>query len=300
MRKSLISSLLIIMVALFVGTSLAQETAEFPKFSANGSIGYSMTGGNIITHGASGDFQFMHEDKWLNNIVKAGGNYGNAIYDTGDPIINVNNYFGNYKFEGFFMENKKPYAWGLLGYEMDEFQGFWNRYLAEAGLGYSYFGKRPEVLKTEVGYAFIDTVWALPKEIEDDEFHLWEPTHNMLFRLIASVPFKEYILFTEEASYRFDMLDTFNQVVDTKTALTFKLSSRLSFKTSFNLSYINDPGLIEKVDKEGNPVTQATGPIVTPPPYTNSPVSLPGEEPVYKKSNRIAYSWVNALVISFF
>ena len=286
-RLFLIFSVIALSV-LVSGVGFAEDEAEekpFPHYKVDATLAYSLSGGNIQSHSAVGDFLFAHEDVWVNNYIKLGGAYGTTAYANNNYINSVNHYFGNYKLEGFFMENKIPYAWGLVGYEMDEFQGFWNRYLAEAGLGASVFGTDPTVLKFETGYAFIDTVWINKKELYNGEEHLWEPTHNILFRVIASVPIKDAALFSEEVTYYVNLQDTFDQKVVSDTSLTFRILSFMSFKTSFNLQYINDPGFIDELDENGDVVTEVV----------NSE-----EVTVQEKSNRLIYSWVNGLVVTFF
>ena len=261
----------------------------FPKWAANGSIGYTATGGNIDTQAVVGDFKLTHDRQWTGHILKSGISYGNVTYPDGDPITNVNNFFGNYKLEGYLYHNRKPYLWSLVGAESDQFQGFWGRYLAEAGIGYSYFGVSDYVLKSEVGYAFVDTNWINKVEIEDGEFHYWEPTHNGLVRLIASIPISKLVLFTEEAKYRHNFDDENDYVVNSETGLSFRLTDKLSFKTAFNIAYTNQPGPIEQLDGTGTVVTVDDDAD----PATDEVANL-------VPSERTAYGWTNALVISFF
>lgn len=266
-----------------------KKATLFPKWSSSGSIGYNTTGGYIDTQAVIGDFQLVHDRQWTSHIGKAGIAYGTVTYPEGDPITNVNNYFGNYKVEAYVYENRKPYFWGLIGALSDEYQGFWGRYLAEAGFGYSFFGISPYVLKGEVGYAFVDTNWINKVEIEDGEFHYWDPTHNGLARLIASIPISQYVLFTEEATYRHNIDDEDDYLVESSSGLSFRLSSKMSFKTSFNIAYTNVPGPIEEMDETGAVVMLDDDND----PATDEIASLVPTE-------RTTYGWTNALVISFF
>jgi len=232
--------------------TLKTDADRFPVYSANGAIGYTTTGQYVKSTALNGDLKLGREGHWTNHFVNAGITYGNVVYPEGDPVLNANRYFGNYKFEGYVLSNKKPYLWTLLGAESDQFQGFWGRYNAEGGLGYSFFGVAKHILKTEIGYAFVDTNWMEKQEIDDNEFHYWEPTHNSLVRLIASVPILEYILFAEEASYRHNIEDENDYAVASDTSLSFRLTSKLSFKTAVNVTYTNQPGLVEALDPYGN------------------------------------------------
>ena len=301
MKQGMIVMLIIGAVYVFSGASFAQEDHEFENFdgmkdeekfpiwSSAGSIGYSATGKRINTNTLTGDFNLSRFGKWTNNILTSGITYGDVMYPGGSPIKNANSYFGKYKFEGYLMRNKKPYLWSLLGAESDEFQGYWGRYIAEAGLGYSYFGTRPTILKTELGYAFVDTNWINKVKLENGEYHYWEPTHNGLARLIASVPVKSYILFAEETTYRHNIDDEDDYTVQSETSLSFKLTGNLSFKTLYNITYTNQPGLVEELDPYGNVVT-----------YDDDGDPLTPEVDGLVPADRVAYLWTNALVISFF
>jgi putative salt-induced outer membrane protein YdiY len=271
----------------FAGLALAddsQATPEsFPKIKADGTIGYNLTGGNIKTDAAAGSAEFIHEDVWVNDIVKAGVNFSNVSYFGRRFNPNVNNYFGNYKFEGFVTKEKKPYLWAFLGYDSNEFIGYWNRYTGQAGPGYSFFGTDPTVLKLEVGYGFVDTVWAFPTEIDNNpkSMHIWEPTHNLMARLVFAYPYEKKFQIAEEASYRVNMQWTYDQEVDSATNLTFALTSRLSFRTTFTLQFLNNPGFVQKQDENGVSLVTSTG------------------AKILTKSQRMSYSWINGLLVSF-
>lgn len=301
MKRTVLFAIIIFAMLWLAQIAAAQESHEFstfekkeaaetvyPKYLGNGSVGYSSTGGNIETNTLVGDLLLGLETTWTNHYVKAGITYGQVKYPDGEPIKNANSYFGNYKFEGYLTRTKKPYLWSLIGAQSDEFQGFWGRYFLEAGFGYSWFGISAYVLKTEIGYAFVDTNWINKVEIDDNEFHYWEPTHNGLFRLIASVPISKIILFDEEAVYRHNLEDEDDYMVSSSTGLSFKLLGNLSYKTMFSITYTNQPGPIEELDEYGNVVLIDDGD-----PLTVDPVSL-------VPAKRTAYGWTNALVYSFF
>jgi len=269
--------------------AINEEIDDFPRWSSNGSVGYTTTGMNVKSNSLVGDLNGAREGRWTNHFVKSGITYGDVTYPDGDPIRNANRYFGNYKFEGYLVRAKKPYLWGLLGAESDEFQGFWGRYTAEAGFGYSFFGVQKRTLKAEAGYSFVDTNWIEKQEIDDNEFHYWEPTHNALARLIAEFPVLSYMLFTEQVTYRHNLDDEDDYSVDSSTGLSFRLTDKLSFKTAFNITYTNTPGLIEKLDEYGNVVAIDED---------NDP--LTEAIPVLEPAERTSYALTNALVISFF
>ncbi|MDP8255121.1 MAG: DUF481 domain-containing protein [Candidatus Alcyoniella australis] len=293
MKHFKLISAMTILVLLIAVPAIAQDEAtegdQFPKWSASGTLGYTMTSAYVKTNSLVGELQGAREGVWTNHLLKGGVTYGNVIYPDGDPILNANSYFGEYKFEGYLLRNKKPYLWGLLGYQSDEFSGFWTRYLGEVGVGYSFLGISDSVLKTELGYAFVDTRWIEKKEIETDEFHFWEPTHNALARLIAEVPLKSYMLFSEEASVRLNLADEDDYTAQSTTGLSFKLSQALSFKTSFAITYTNTPGFIERLDKEGNVVN-----------YDDDGDVDTDDVPELINAEYASYTWINALVISFF
>jgi len=265
------------------------ETALFPKWSSEGAIGYTATGKRIKTNAINGDVNVTREGQWTNNFLDGGITYGDVTYPEGDPIASANRYFGTYKLEGYLTRTKKPYLWTLAGAESDQFQGFWGRYTGQGGVGYSYFGTAPQILKTEIGYAFVDTNWIEKKEIDDNEFHYWEPTHNGLARLVAQIPIYGYARFSEEVTYRHNIEDQDDYSVSSSTGLAFRLTSRLSYKTIFQIDYTNQPGLVESLDPYGAVITfDDDGDPAT------DPVSA------LEPNEYAAYTFTNALVISFF
>ncbi|MDP8223366.1 MAG: DUF481 domain-containing protein [Candidatus Lernaella stagnicola] len=302
MRKTILTMLVIVFLAVpFAAHSqdpdlpednepdVGAQNAQFPAWSSNGSVGYSLIGKRVKSNSLTGDLNVTREGQWTNNFIKSGITYGDVTYPDGDPIINANRYFGNYKLEGYLTRAKKPYLWALVGAESDEFQGFWGRYNLEGGVGYNFFGVAKHVLKTELGYAFVDTNWIEKKEIEDGEFHYWEPTHNGLARVIAAVPILSYALFTEEVMYRHNVSDQDDYYVESTTGLAFRLTSKLSFKTSFNINYTNKPGFVEELD--------LTGAVVT---YDDDGDPATDQIAALELNERASYSLNNALVISFF
>ena len=302
MKTGLVIFLVGILIAAVCGIGYAQtddkhkfdqfagkKAEAFPAWSSSGSIGYNATGGYIDTQSLVGDFILTHDRQWTSHILKSGIAYGNVTYPQGDAVLNVNKYYGNYKLEAYIYQNRKPYFWGLGGADSDQFQGYWGKYAAEAGFGYSFFGISDYVLKAEIGYAFVDTNWINKTEIDNGELHYWDPTHNGLVRLIASVPIVKMVLFTEEASYRHNFQDQDDYVVDSTSGLNFRLTAKLSFKTGFKINYTNMPGLVEALDETGKVIV-----------YDNDRDPATPDVAMLRPTDRTSYGWTNALVISFF
>ncbi len=274
--------------SVLAGGGEGEDEEQLPRWYATGSFGYTATGGNSRTNTLAGSLEAGRVGIWTDHKLTAGITYGNVIYAGGDPIRNANSYFGKYKLDAYLMSNKKPYAWFGTGAECDEFQGYWGRYTVEAGPGYSFFGTDPVVLKLEAGYIFVDTNWINEKEV-DGELLLWEPTHNGLLRLIAELPLRDYLKFTEEAQYYVNFDDTQDYRMESTSALNVKLTDRLSFVTSFKVTYTNLPGLVEKLDEYGNVVTVDDD---------NDPATDPVPELV--EAERVDYTWTNSLAIALF
>ena len=257
-----------------------------PKWYANGSLGAALGGLNTRTFVINGGLEGGRLGVWTNHVLKAGINYGNVIYSGNKPVLNVNNVFANYRFEGFFMKDKKPYFWVRPAWMTDQFQGFWEQYSVDLGPGYSFFGTSPYVLKAEAGYMFIDTDWVEKKDINPDpnkvDLRLWEPTHNGIIRLIASAPIQTWGLFTEEAFATMNFKNAKDYHVGSNTALTFKLTTRLSFQTAFKVLYTNVPPFVKNLDETGAAKVDGAG------------------NPILKKSERTDYMWTNSLLVSFF
>ena len=261
---------------------------KFPKWSGSGTLGYTTTGGNSRTNSLSGEFELTREGELTNNSFKAGITYANVIY-AGDPIKTANSCFGEYKFEAFFTRAKKPYAWGLLGAESDEFQGYWGRYKLEIGPGYSFFGTYEATLKLEVGYALVDTNWVNPKETNEGEYHLWETTHNALARVIASSPFMDdRVTLEEEVLYRANLEDWQDYVIEATSSVKVKLNDKVSLTATLDVTYTNQPALVEKLDENGNVVT-----------YDDDGDPSTPEVPKLVPAQRLDYTLTNGLSVSF-
>jgi hypothetical protein len=265
----------------------AAAEQALPKWFASGSLGATLGGLNSRVFVVNAGFDGGRLGAWTNHVLKAGINYGNVIYSGNKPVLNVNNILANYRFEGFFMKDKKPYFWVRPAWMSDQFQGFWQQYSVDLGPGYSFFGTAPYVLKIEAGYMFLDTNWVEKKDIDPDpnkeDLHLWEPTHNGIIRLIASTPIQTWGLFSEEAYFLMNFMNEDDYRVGSATALTFKLTSRLSFQTAFKVLYTNTPPSVKNLDETGATRTDAT---------TGTPI--------LKKAERTDYTWSNSLVVSFF
>lgn len=280
---------------------------DLPKWTASGSVGFTMTSGNSETRTATGGLEAARLGDWINNFFKAGISYGTVLYPEADDFtVNTNNIFGTYRFEGYYLPDKKPYFWVQGGAEFDPFQGFWQRYTIDGGPGYSFFGKSKYVLKIEAGYLWSLTRWIERVNIDPDydrsdtmlvdeddnpvthpddargELHYWEPTHNGIVRLIASVPIQEWVLFTEEAVFAMNFMNEDDYKFISSTGMLFKITSRLGFSTNLKVSYFNSPGTVEDLDATGTAKSDANG------------------DTLYERADNTDITWTNSLVISIF
>lgn len=309
MKKNLIGILILSLI--LVGGAFAQELGEteepaladgddLPKWSASGAIGFAMTTGNSETLTATGGLEGSRLGNWTNHFARGWINYGAVKYpEAEDYQINTNNFGMGYRFEGYYMADKKPYFWVSGTAESDQFQGFWQRYTIDGGPGYSFFGKSQYVLKLEAGYLFSLTRWidkvninpdfsrsdidfAGDPDIKQDDLHVWEPTHNGLARLIASVPVKDWLLLTEEALATMNFRNSSDYRFVSSTGAIFKLTSQLSFSSNLKVTYVNQPGLVDDLDETGTVHTDATG------------------AGLLERADNTDTTWTNSLVISFF
>ena len=127
MRKHAISATILLLLLIPLSLAFAEDdkhkfedfegkqAKEFPKWAANGSVGYNTSGGYVDTTNIVADLLVTHDRQWTGHQLKGGIAYGTVTYPDGDPIKNVNNYFGNYKIEAYVYKNRKPYFWGLGG-----------------------------------------------------------------------------------------------------------------------------------------------------------------------------------------
>jgi putative salt-induced outer membrane protein YdiY len=254
----------------------ASGKAPKKKWSGSSAVGYTQSGGNTNASSASLDLEVMRNGVWRDMAWKAGANYGYTRY-TDKDIVTTNNNFALYKLDWFMRRTKKQYIFGQVGYTGDEFQGFWAKYNAEAGFGYSWFGDKKPVLKTELGYSYMG--WHYVEE--NDEGDLWETTHNALARISYSQKVSEWLKLAEDAVYYRNLEDGEKYQAESITSATFTITKKLGYKTSFTMKYNNRPLMVEEKDRYGVTVKDDDG------------------EPVLERAEQQDYIWTNMLVITF-
>jgi putative salt-induced outer membrane protein YdiY len=267
----------VLMIALEAASmSSAQDTEPGPKWTSSGALGYTQSGGNTNASSVAMNWDLMREGVRTHMAWKAALNYGYTRY-TDKDIVTTNNNFALYKIDRFLSRSKKSYLFGQLQYQGDQFQGYWAKYMADAGFGYNWFGKTGPLLKTELGYSYIG--WSYVEPNKEGEY--WEPTHNALFRLSLSHQVRDWLKVSEDAVSHRNLEHADNYQIESTTSATFRLTTRLGYKSAFTVRYNNQPLLVEEKDAYGAAVVDEN------------------DEPVLKSAERTDYTWTNMLVITF-
>ncbi len=274
MQRILLVSFLIVMLASSV--AFAEEAKEV-KWSSSGGLGYTQTSGNTDTMTTNGKWDMKRDGVRTDMTLKAGGNYGYTKYTT-RKNVSANNYFGLYKIDTYFTQAKKSYCFIQPQFQSDEFQGYWGKYMLDAGLGYNWLSSDDSTLKTEAGYSLIDWNYLQP----NDDGDRWEVTHNAVARLIFSHKINEWAKVGQEAVYSVNVDDTEDYQAESVTTASFNITSRLSYQVSFTAKYNNNRIYIADKDEFGSDVVDIFG------------------DKVLEKAEYTEFVWANTLVITFF
>lgn len=210
-----------------------REAGFFDLWTGRVEAGGYITTGNTENRGLTGILALQRESvRWRHKIT------AQADYQESLGVTNREHYLASY--EPNFKFSRLGYVYGAAQYESDKFLGYYNRYSASVGAGYSAI-KQPNLsLDLELGPAYRST------EFTDDtnESSLagrgsvnlnWKLTPNVSFAQNASAYVQHY-----------------NSTVSSTSSLSAKLFGPLAAKLSYAVQYESEP-------PEGRRTTDTTG-----------------------------------------
>jgi putative salt-induced outer membrane protein YdiY len=214
---------------LFSGKIYAEEAADAPKtekdrWKSSAGISYVTVSGNSDSQTLSitGDANRKGENNELE--LKAGTVYGKS---DGEKVSEY--WYGNAKYNHDI--DKKTYLFGLAGIEGNKLAGYNYRLSIYPGVGYRFLEGTHE-LKGELG----------PGYVYEDRLG----DSNLSY--LSGRAYAKYIFhitkqadFSQDGEYLHDFSNADNYRVNATTALTFKVSEWISFKTGVEVKYVNDP-----------------------------------------------------------
>ncbi|OYU14573.1 MAG: hypothetical protein CFE37_10215 [Alphaproteobacteria bacterium PA4] len=215
------------------GYTKAQAEAREAKLAAqgftqgwtgSGEIGANVSSGNTENRGVAVGITLGKETRSWKHQLR-----GLVDYQEQNGVKSRERYFAGY--EGNYNITPRLYALLPLAYEKDRFSGFNSRFAESIGLGYKLFDSPKLRLGLEAGPAFRQTKFT--NGVQDNTFAA-RGAGNFWWGISSGLEL------TENATVFYD---SFNTSVQSLTALTAKLNSKLSARASFQLNTESNPPL---------------------------------------------------------
>lgn len=202
--------------------AMVEAAGVFELWKGKATIGGWLTTGNTNNIGLSAVVDITREGLQWRHKLRLQADYQRSLDRTTREHY-LAAYEPNYKIDD------RSYVYGALQYESDRFLGYYNRYSASVGAGYTLLKDAATTLSLELGPAYRAT------EFTDntDERSLaargsfdfaWKLTHAITLTQNASAYWQRY-----------------NSTVSGTTALNAKLFGPLSAQVSYNVQYESDP-----------------------------------------------------------
>ncbi|MEE8609313.1 MAG: DUF481 domain-containing protein [Sphingomonas aquatilis] len=204
-----------------------RQASIFDLWSGRAELGGYITTGNTDSKGGSAILDLTREGlQWRHKF------HVQADYQENANITTREHYLASY--EPNYKINDRLYAYGAAQYESDRFLGYYNRYSASAGAGYSAI-KSPKVrLDVELGPAFRQT-------------HFTDETRQSNIAARGTLAFNWRVLpglsVTQNASA---YVQSANSTLSGTSALNAKLIGPLSAAFSYNVQYESEPPVKSK------------------------------------------------------
>ena len=194
----------------------------FDLWSGRAELGGYITTGNTNSKGGTAVLDLTREGlQWRHKFHAQADYQENAGITTRDHYLA--SYEPNYKFDD------RAYIYGAAQFESDRFLGYFDRYSASAGIGYSAV-KTPRVrLDVELGPAFRRT--SFTNDLIEGSLAA-RGTMAFSWRLLPGLSVTQ-----NAAAY----VERFNSTVSGTTALNAKLLGPLSAALSYNVQYESQP-----------------------------------------------------------
>ncbi|WP_230482873.1 DUF481 domain-containing protein [Sphingomonas sp. Leaf21] len=199
-----------------------REATFFDLWHGRAELGGFATTGNSQNIGLTGIVDLTREGLQWRHKLHLQGDYQESF-----NIVSREHYVASY--EPNFKLSANNYVYGAAQYESDRFLGYFNRFSASAGAGYSAIRKPNMTLDVELGPAFRHT------EFTDDRIESALAARgnlNFTWKLTPAISFNQ-----TASAY----LQRFNSTVGTNSALNAKVFGPLSAQFSYNVQYESQP-----------------------------------------------------------
>ena len=199
-----------------------RQASMFDLWSGRAELGGYITTGNTDSKGGSAVLDLTREGlQWRHKF------HIQADYQENAGITTREHYLASY--EPNYKIDDRLYVYGAAQYEEDRFLGFYNRYSASTGVGYSAI-KSPKIrLDVELGPAFRQT--SFTNDLEQSNIAA-RGTMAFNWRLLPGLSV------TQNASA---YIQSANSTVSSTTSVNAKLIGPLSAALSYNLQYESMP-----------------------------------------------------------
>lgn len=199
-----------------------REASMFDLWSGRAELGGFLTTGNSDTLGVTAVFDATREGlRWRHKFR------GQIDYNENQRIVTRQHYLASY--EPNFKFDDRLYAYGAAQYEGDRFLGYYDRYSASAGVGYTAIRSPALRLDVELGPAFRHTYFT-DETVQSSAAA--RGTLNFNWRLLPGFSISQ-----QGSAY----VQRFNSTLSGTTALNARLIGPLSAQLSYNVQYESTP-----------------------------------------------------------
>ncbi|MET4895913.1 DUF481 domain-containing protein [Sphingomonadaceae bacterium jetA1] len=199
-----------------------REATFFDLWHGRVELGGFVATGNSPNIGATGVVDLTREGLQWRHKLHFQGDYQESLNVTNREHF-VASYEPNYKISA------NSYIYGAAQYESDRFLGYFNRYSASAGAGYSAIRKPTMTLDIELGPAFRQTEFT---DARIESALAARGNLNFVWKLTPAISLSQ-----TGSAY----LQRFNSTVSTNSALNAKVFGPLSASLSYNVQYESEP-----------------------------------------------------------
>ena len=202
--------------------AMVEAAGVFELWKGKATIGGWLTTGNTNNIGLSGVVDITREGLQWRHKLRLKADFQRSLDQTTREHY-LAAYEPNYKIDD------RSYVYGALQYESDRFLGYYNRYSASVGAGYTVLKGPVTKLSLELGPAyrateFTDGIDERSLAARGSFDFAWKLTHAITLTQNASTYWQRY-----------------NSTVSGTTALNAKLFGPLSAQLSYNVQYESDP-----------------------------------------------------------
>lgn len=204
----------------------------FERWDGEGQIGAFYADGNNTNVGVTGTLELNRKGVDWSHRLRARGDYQRSNGRT-----TREQYLAAY--EPRYDIDDGLFAYGLLQYESDRFQGFESRQAVSGGLGYQVLDKGDFKLSVKAGPAYRRTVF-LSGETENSLAGLIGLDFD--WQIADGITFSQDTNMVAEAAGRATVIiDSSNTTLNLVTALRAKISDRVSTRLSYTVDYNSNP-----------------------------------------------------------